>query len=502
MVQTRTSLTRARVAVVSHRLWTRKYGSDPTLLGRAIPIDGEPTQVMGIAPAWMDLRELTRSWIPARFNVADPPTGNFGWNAVGRLKPASAPIKRPPTSIRSSAARWRSTSERELSRVPQARWLSPDCPPDEGRHRRRPCRSPSGSCSARWAWCCSSRAETSRTCVSSVPKARQREIAVRLALGGTRGSVVRKLLVEALVLSFAGSALGVAVLRSRSPSSCAWRHRRSHVSIRCGSTPIVLAFAAADGGALRADLRVGPRRFATRADACSATSATAAADRRIIPIRHRGRNLLVVAQTAVALVLLVGSGLLARSFARLMGNELGFEARERSDVSRGRAGNEVPEGCRRLEVSAAARRSPPRRFLPSCPPVASTELPMTSAVRDGLQLQREADAARSVAADRAVRDGDDGISPDDADSGESAVATSTRAISREGVRTVIINQATAEKYWPGEDALGKQLRGASGDPHSQQPWYTVVGIVATIRQDEPAPTAQARRLLPAATHGQ
>ena len=69
----------ARVAVVSHRLWTRRYGGDPQLVGRAIRADGEPTQVVGVAPAWMDEAGSPDVWLPARFNQASPPTGNFGW---------------------------------------------------------------------------------------------------------------------------------------------------------------------------------------------------------------------------------------------------------------------------------------------------------------------------------------------------------------------------------------------------------------------------------------
>jgi hypothetical protein len=81
----------APVAVVSHRLWTRRYGADAALVGRTVRVDGEPTQVIGIAPPWLDEAGSPDIWIPARFNGANPPTGNFGWNAIARLKPGIAP---------------------------------------------------------------------------------------------------------------------------------------------------------------------------------------------------------------------------------------------------------------------------------------------------------------------------------------------------------------------------------------------------------------------------
>ena len=68
---TRTSPRRRGSAVVSHRLWTRRYGADAALVGRTVRIDGEPTQVVGIAPAWMDEAGSPDLWMPARFNAGE-----------------------------------------------------------------------------------------------------------------------------------------------------------------------------------------------------------------------------------------------------------------------------------------------------------------------------------------------------------------------------------------------------------------------------------------------
>src|SRR4029450_8212838 len=81
----------SRVAVISHRLWTRRYGADPALVERTIRLDGEPVQVIGIAPSWLDQNGSSDIWIPARFNEANPPTGNFGWNAIARSRPGISP---------------------------------------------------------------------------------------------------------------------------------------------------------------------------------------------------------------------------------------------------------------------------------------------------------------------------------------------------------------------------------------------------------------------------
>src|SRR5688500_3852267 len=80
-----------RVVVLSHRLWTRRYAADPSVVGRTVRVDGEATEVVGIAPQWLDERGSPELWLPARFNLENPPTGNFGWNAVGRLKEGVRP---------------------------------------------------------------------------------------------------------------------------------------------------------------------------------------------------------------------------------------------------------------------------------------------------------------------------------------------------------------------------------------------------------------------------
>ena len=75
-----------RVVVMSHRFWARRYGSEAGLVGRPIRVDGEPAQVIGIAPRWLDNPNSPDLWMPARFNPENPPTGSFGWIAIGRLK--------------------------------------------------------------------------------------------------------------------------------------------------------------------------------------------------------------------------------------------------------------------------------------------------------------------------------------------------------------------------------------------------------------------------------
>jgi predicted permease len=207
------------------------------------------------------------------------------------------------------------------------------------------------------------------------------------------------------------------------------------------------------------------------------------------PARRRGRNVLVVIQTAMALILLVGSGLLARSFARLMDVELGF----------------VPQNVLTFRVALSETTHPKSaqvvQFtqqlvdrLGELPTVeasgAVTELPV-AASPSGTAFEFEGhpvDAGRlpPIVFYCTTTPGYFGamriqlLRGADFDSRDL----------REGVTSVIVNRTAAAQYWPGQDALGKRLRQAGSGPEEARPWFTVKGIVADVRHGslrEPPP---------------
>jgi predicted permease len=468
-----------RVVVVSHRLWTRKYASDRSILGRAIPVDGVPTEVIGVAPAWLDEAGSPDLWLPARFNPNNPPVGNFGWNAIGRLKAGvsaeAAVANLEPLVPRALNEFIKADNYRAFLKDggyrPLVRPLKEDIVGDV----RQPLWILLGTVGMVLLVACGN---VANLCLIRA-EARQRELAVRLALGGSRGGLVRKLLVEALVLSAIGAALGVAVaaaalpaLLRMAPSSIP---RLDHVRL----DPIVLAFtlaaAAISGvifGLVPAIRYTGGNMFgALRHGGRSSTDH---------PGRHRGRNLLVVAQTAMALVLLVGSGLMARSFSKLMSADLGFTPQQVLTFRVGlpTPGYPKPDSLARFGQQLVER-------LSQIPGVESagavTELPMTNPSGTAFNLNgRPTEPGRlppmiqyqtvsrgyfetmriAIVRGRTFESGDQ----------------------RAGSHTVLVNKAAADQYWPGEDPIGRQLRPANGDPASQAPWSTVVGVVASVRQ--------------------
>ena len=477
-----------RVAVVSHRLWTRKYGSDRTLLGRTIPIDGDATEVIGVAPAWLDEAGSPDVWIPARFNPKNPPIGAFGWNGIGRLKEgvtADAALANLEPLVRRALEEFiKSDTYRAFLKEggyrPLVRPLKEDIVGDV----RQPLWILLGTVGIVLLVACGN---VANLCLIRA-EARQRELAIRLALGGNRRSLIRKLLIEALVLSAIGAALGVAlaavalpVLLSLAPSSIP---RLDWVRL----DPIVLAFAAVTAIVSGLVFGLVPAIRYTRGNMLGALrhGGRSATDH---PGRHRGRNLLVVAQTAMALVLLVGSGLLARSFSKLMGTDIGFDPK---DVLTFRVGLPSASYAKPDQIARFSHQLVDRLSQISGVEAAGaiTELPTSNPSGTAFNfngkpiepgrlppmIQYQTVTPRYFTAMRIAL-----VRGRDFDSGDL----------RAGARPVIVNKALADQYWPGEDPIGKQLRQHNGDPASQVPWSTVVGVVSSIRQsslrDQPKP---------------
>ena len=468
-----------RVVVMSHRLWTRKYASDPSIVGRTIPVDGEPTEVIGVAPAWLDQPQSPDLWMPARFNPASPPTGNFGWSGIGRVKPSVTPERAvsdlAPLVARAMQEYIKSDNYRAFLKEGNYRPVVRSMKEDITGNVREPLWILLGTVGIVLLVACGN---VANLCLIRA-EARQRELAVRLALGGSRSGLIRKLLVEALVLSAIGGAIGVGLaavtmplLLSLAPSSIP---RLDQVQL----DPIVLAVAIGAAAVSAIIFGLVPAIRYTRSGVLGALrhGGRSATDH---PGRHRGRNSLVVAQTAMALMLLVGSGLLARSFARLMGTELGFTPQ---NVLTFRVGLPVPTYPKPADLARFGERLVDRlRQIPTVEAAgATTELPMTSPSGTAFEFRgRPTEPGRlpPMVQYQTVTPGYFNAMRTPLLRGRDFNSSDLR----EGVRTAIINQVVADQYWPGQDPIGKELRQFNGDPKSQQEWSMVIGVAKPIRQ--------------------
>jgi predicted permease len=469
--------TSSRVAAVSHRLWTRRYGSDPSLVGRAIRIDGVPTVVVGISPGWLDQPGSPDVWVPARFNPANPPLATFAWSAIGRLKPGVRPDQGAsnlePLVQRALTEYIQSSNYRAVFIQGRYRPLVHDMKEDVVGNVREPLWILFATVGILLLVACGN---VANLCLIR-GEGRQRELAVRSALGGSRQSLIWKLLVEALVLSAAGTALGVVaawlalpMLLRAAPNSIP-----RLAEIRLDGMVFVFAALIAVVSALIFGAVPAIRYTRPAVLTMLRHGGRSATDH---PDRQRGRQLLVIAQTAMALVLLVGSGLLARSFARLIAIDQGF----------------VPDNVMTFRVAL------PETAYPKPPDAQNFTMQLVERLSqlagvEAAGATSELPLAGSTSGTAYEFEGQplaEGQMPPliHYSSVTSGYFTTLRipllrgsnfdtSDYREGARNVIVNKAAADKYWPVQDALGKRFRGARTDG----PWYVVKGVVADVRHE-------------------
>jgi predicted permease len=478
-----------RVAVVSHRFWTRRYGGDESLLGRAIRLDGESTQVIGIAPAWLDAPGTPDVYLPARFDPETPPRGSFTWTAIGRLKAGVT----PDDAAAHLEPMVQLALEEYIGEGNYAAFIN------DGGYRplvhsmkediigsaREPLWILLGTVGMVLLIACANVANL----FLIRAEGRQREIAVRTALGASRLTLVRRLLTEAFVLSVIGSALGLAVSAAALPALLQLAPTSIPRLDQVGLDLTVVLFAVGVAAASALIFGLVPAlRYTSRASlgALRHGGRGGTGDR----ARARGRNVLVVGQTAMALVLLVGSGLLVRSFARMLDTDLGFETDQVLTFRvalPAAAYPDLPEAAAfqrtlvaRLQELPTVERAGGVSVLPidaNAPgtahevdgrPIAPGELPPM--IHYKVTTPGYFDVMRiPLLRGRDFNSGD----------------------MREDVSNIVVNQAMADLYWPGEDPLGKRLRLSVGDAPEPPPWFTVVGVVGSVLQEglrrEPRP---------------
>jgi putative ABC transport system permease protein len=308
----------AETAILSDGYWQRRFGGDPSVIGRTITVDGRPREIIGVMPAGFTLRELQMDLVlPESFNMAQPPA-DFCCSGVARLKPgitlagANADIDRllplyldrymRPNFAGADAlqlkAAVRPLKEDVVGNVGQRLWVL------------------LGSISILLLIACANvanlllvRAETRAT-----------ELALRTSLGAGPGRLARGLMVESMALSLIGGATGIGLaygglqlLLAFPPANLP---RLNEITIDLPVMGFALGVSVVSGllFGLVPILRVARQRLSSLAGRWASAGTN----------QHRVQNVLVVTQVALALVMLVSSGLMIRTFQNLRSVEPGF----------------------------------------------------------------------------------------------------------------------------------------------------------------------------------
>src|SRR5688572_18058874 len=305
----------AETVIVSHDYWRRTLGGNPAAIDQSIVVDGRPREVIGVLPAdFRFLRYNPAVLLPFRFNRQEVFIGNFSYQALARLKPgqtiddANANIARLlpglPDNFRLPPGFSRQMYD-DIKIAPLVRPLAEDVVGDIGRML--------------WILLGTVGIVLLVACANVAnlflvrAEGRQQELAVRTALGASRGQVIRSLMSEALTISIAGGLLGlglayggIQLLVALNPAQLP---RLEDITI----DPIVLIFTLAislASGLLFGLIPIVKYANPNLGNALKEGGRGSSDGRE----RHRARNTLVVAQVALALVLLVASGLMIRTF--------------------------------------------------------------------------------------------------------------------------------------------------------------------------------------------
>jgi putative ABC transport system permease protein len=308
-----------RVAIVSERLWRARFNADPHMVGRAILLNGEPYTVIGIMPPEMRFPSRTTDvWLSLGPAVPSLPTARGahpGLIAVGKLKP-DVTFERAVGDMDTIARRLEqqypdSNSNLGVEMTPYYEQIV--------RNIRPTLLTLLGAVAFVLIIACANLANL----LLARSERRQRELAVRRALGANRWRIVQQLLTESLLLAVIGGAIGVVlaswlvnVFVASGPVTIP-RIDLVGVDVRAVAFSALVTLATGILFGLAPALRASvPDLRSTLNEAGRGTSAAPA---------RRLRSVLIVAEVALALMLLVGAGLMIRSFARLMSIEPGFD---------------------------------------------------------------------------------------------------------------------------------------------------------------------------------
>ena len=473
----------ARVVVLSHWLWQSWFGSDPGVVGKSYTFAGQTRSVIGVMkPEFRFPDERTAFWVPFVIRAAQVTPGGFGPRAVARMKPGTGRA----ALVAQLEPLARRVQQRLGGPAPYVRIME--------RHRPivKPLREQLVGRIATPLWillgtvgivfliACANVANLFTVRAEN----RRRDLVVRRALGAGRGDLVRSQLAEALLLAGAGGVVGaliawvgVPVLVRAAPDAVGGGFASAPIPglATAGLDLTALLFTAGISMLAACVFGVLPALHFSGARLGSLQQA----GRGIVGRRSLTRDGLVVLQTASALVLLVGSALLARSFSQLSNVDAGYDTK---GIFTFQIAPNRPELKDRTSVSQFQYAFMDR--LKALPGVDSVGFITTLPLDEGAGSQ-------NVTTPAIIASGAEAPLVRVAGAGGAYFQTMgielksgrffERAEEERDIPNVIISQSAARLLFPGEDPINKQVRQAVATTPS---WYTIIGVVEDVKVDD------------------
>jgi putative ABC transport system permease protein len=461
------------VIVISERLWARRYHRDPALIGQTIPVDGVRRTVVGIAPADLDLPRAAEVWVPiAPFAATQEHWQSRGNNpglySYARMKPGVT-VEQAGADMERIYVGLRQAFPDDLTHVSAVVNLFRD--QQIGSFR-----------AGLWSLLAATLFVLAIACANVAGLfitrgiQQERDYAVRSALGASRAQLVRQMLTESLTVAAIGGALALlfawwslGAIQHFVPPDVP---RFENLSLNGWVLGFALVVAALSG--VLAGL--WPALKLARVDVRGTLNESS----RGTTVGSGVRRILVGAQVALTLVLLSVCGLVLRSLDRMQRTPLGFDPSSVLTFS-----VSLPQNRYQDQHGTKARDFHQQLIdrVVELPGVLSASVSTTPPLNAGWQSSFRVEGTHHEN-DRNLPLAEMAIASDDFFNTLRIPVLHGRAFDARdatGPKVVIIDQAFANRFWPGENAVGKRINwGTSPDENS---WFTVVGIVPTVRVD-------------------
>ncbi len=462
-----------RVVIISNGLWQRRFGGDRTIVGKTLDLNGESYQVVGVMPTQFQFpRREVDLWVPIAFTPQQAANrGSHYLQVIARLKPGVA-VQQAQADMSSIAARLQQQYPEQNTQlgavvIPLHEQVTGDMRPAllvllgaVGFVLLIACANVANLLLARAA-------------------ARQKEIAVRVALGASRLRLIRQFLTESILLAVIGGVLGlllsfwgINLLKSFIPDTIAQARTITIDAKVLGFTLLVSLLTGLIFG-------LAPATQASKFN-LNETLKEGGRDSSAGSRGNRIRAMLVVAEVAVSLILLIGAGLLINSFLRLRNVDPGFRAENLLTMQVVLPKQKYSDQARRSAFYTELLRR-----VESLPGVKS------AAVTTNLPLYRQ---GNSIGLSIEGRPDPIGQRP----------SVTTRVISQRYFSTMgiqllqgrefgdqdridspavaVVSETMARRFWPGESPLGKRVTPSTPDTAAPEDWITVVGVVKDVHQ--------------------
>ena len=471
---------RDAVAVLSDRCWKNRFGADPGIIGRKVPMEGRVFTVIGVAPPdFQGLTDRAEIWVPFvmsgdKDDFAE--RANRGFEVLARLKPgvSSAQAQAEIDAISHDL-------ERAYPKTNEARGveLSPLTTEILGDVRK-----PLLVLLAAVGFVLLIAGTNVVNLVLARSEGRQRELAMRMALGASRGRLLRQLMTESFVLVACGCAAalalahyGVRALMAYTPLSFpSFVHPT--LDLRVGIFTVVICCATAV--ILASAPVIGARRTSFEA-ALKQSAGRSSGGRR----GQRFRDIMVIGEVAFSLLLLIGAGLMIRSLMRIAQLDPGYDP---SHVVHLRVSLLDAQGAAQDVANAPADRKMTAtandilRNVSAVPGVQSASIATDAPLVGGNAVFYTAEGQPPMNAQTAPRAYYHRVSSDFFRTLRTPFLAG-RSFTEDEVRgfanVAIVTENMVKRFWPGQNPLGKRIR--LGVLDSKRPWMEIVGVIGVLK---------------------